>query len=258
MADQVTGGLSESLRLAQLEFPPIHKDKTNPHFKSEYASLDSIISGTRPALAKHGLVVHHEPADTATGVSVTAVLSHPASGQERCVTLGCDCNRANVQQIGSAITYLRRYTVAPLLGLTVDEDDDGNAAAPQQQAARPAAKPPAKPPAPKPAAPQTFAQPPGWPDTPAPELVAWINGMPSTAALAAAVGVLTAEPALTGNVREWEPVLTAIGATYKALTKNFKANRNTDLELKIKSELEALEMLKHVDQSLSEPQEATA
>ncbi len=149
-----TPDLDEALRLAQLEFPEIPKDKTNSHFGQRYSSLDAIVTGTRPALAKNKLVAYHVPEDTDEGVRVTAILRHTPSKQERAVSLSAICDRGRIQDMGSRITYLRRYTLGPLLGITPDEDDDGNAAAPTQArreptpaTTRPAtSKSPAKPP----------------------------------------------------------------------------------------------------------------
>lgn len=46
----------------------------------------------------------------------------------------------NAQQIGSAITYFRRYTLSSLLSLEIDEDDDGNKASQPVKTTPPAQK----------------------------------------------------------------------------------------------------------------------
>lgn len=156
-----TPDLDEALRLAQLEFPEIPKDKCNSHFNQRYSSLDAIVSVTRPSLAKNHLVAYHVPEDTEDGIRVTAVLRHTPSKQERTVSLSAICDRGRIQDMGSRITYLRRYTLGPLLGITPDEDDDGNAAAPTQRRNEPAQpQTPAKQPATTSKPPQPAKQPP--------------------------------------------------------------------------------------------------
>lgn len=116
----------------QSELVSIGKNDTNPHFKSKFASLDHIQLNIQSALSKHKL-----------GYMFTTV----DSGVQ-CTVFDNDGNRieftypANLtgtaQQVGSAITYAKRYALCAVLGLIVGgEDDDGNEA--QQQA--PAPKP---------------------------------------------------------------------------------------------------------------------
>ena len=115
----------EALAAAQRVFPEIPKDKINPHFKSKYASLDSIIRATRPALTENDLAMtqtfRHE-GDTAFIVST---LHHVTGTIESAVPI---FSEHSMQSLGSAITYARRYGLAGLLGVCADEDDDGNAA----------------------------------------------------------------------------------------------------------------------------------
>lgn len=127
-ATNTADGVEAALLAAQAEFPEIPKDKENTYYKTKYSSLDAIVSASRPALVKHGLLLTWSTEDTATGVKVTARLFHTQTKTKLENALSADCARTNVQQIGIAITYLRRYTCAPLLGITSDEDEDGNGA----------------------------------------------------------------------------------------------------------------------------------
>src|SRR5208282_5935403 len=72
------GKLVEALAAAQSEFLPIVKTKENPYFKSKYADLEDIISATRPALAKNGLVVFQllETAQDGKSVIIHTKLAH--------------------------------------------------------------------------------------------------------------------------------------------------------------------------------------
>jgi hypothetical protein len=118
----------EAFLAAQAEFPEIPKDKENPHFKSRYPSLDAIKTATRPALNKHGIITTERTIQENGRLAVTAILRHAKSKEEVTNTASIE-EAPTVQGIGSQITYLRRYALAPLLGICADEDDDGNAAA---------------------------------------------------------------------------------------------------------------------------------
>jgi hypothetical protein len=49
--------LYEALATAQSEFTQVSYDRTNPHFKSRYATLAAIEMATRPALNENGLAI---------------------------------------------------------------------------------------------------------------------------------------------------------------------------------------------------------
>ncbi len=125
--------LAAALAKAQGEIEPAPKDKINPHFKSRYADLASIMDACRGPLAKHGLaliqpVSLNSPAGT---VRVTTRLLH-ASGQWIEDELEMIPKDMSPQAMGSVITYGRRYGVSAMLAIVSDDDDDGNAAQPRQ------------------------------------------------------------------------------------------------------------------------------
>jgi hypothetical protein len=126
--------LAKALAAAQGELRNAPLDKKNTHFGQRYASLGSITDTVRPVLAKHGLAVTQLSGTPDGGkVSVSTVLLH-SSGEyirETMVVPG----GGNIQQAGSAITYMRRYALSALLGIVGDEDDDAEGAvAPQRPA----------------------------------------------------------------------------------------------------------------------------
>ena len=120
--------LSKALVKAQAEMPAVTMDATNPFFKSRYATLGAIIEATRPVLAKYGLAVSQFPvSDSESGmIGVETMLIHE-SGQWLSAQIAVKVEDKNPSQAaGSAITYLRRYSLAAVLGIYSDEDDDGN------------------------------------------------------------------------------------------------------------------------------------
>ena len=112
-----------ALAAFQAECPTIAKSETG--YGYNFASLDSILKVVNPLLAKHGLAFT-QPLD---GKSVKTVLFHIESGDtvESTVEIPQDVQLAKMNQfqvLGSAITYLRRYSLVSILGLVTDEDTD--------------------------------------------------------------------------------------------------------------------------------------
>ena len=120
-----TSTLNSALVAALGELRNLPKDKVNPHFKSKFTSLDSILDATRTVLAKHGLALSQEPVfeDGLAGV-VTRIIH--AGGECRESRLLLPLRDQSPQGAGGAITYARRYSAAAILGITSDEDLDGN------------------------------------------------------------------------------------------------------------------------------------
>lgn len=121
------GKLADALAKAQAEIKAIGKDRTNPHFKNRYATLDAILDGIRPTLAKHGLSVVQGVVTYGEGEAVETTLVH-SSGEWLRNHVPMKVGKQDAQGVGSALTYGRRYGVSALLALSTDEDDDGEAA----------------------------------------------------------------------------------------------------------------------------------
>lgn len=126
---KIEASLSSAMAAAFAEIEAATKSATNPHFKSKYADLGSVIDAIKPALIKHGLFFtqrcHGGSGDP--GVFVETVLHH-SSGEE--LSLGelfVPANKQDAQGFGSALTYARRYGLMTAFGVPA-EDDDGNAA----------------------------------------------------------------------------------------------------------------------------------
>lgn len=114
------------------------KDGKNPVFNSRYATLDSVIGAVREPLTDNGFaLVQDATTDMAQmTVSVTTRLLHDSGSELSSPPLSAMLKKEfsrdgkelppSVQQIGAAITYLRRYSLCPFLGVALDDDDDGN------------------------------------------------------------------------------------------------------------------------------------
>lgn len=121
--------VAEALAAAQGEMGVAREDSTNPHFKSKYADFSSHVDASRRVLAKHGLAVSQPTRVEGGQLFLDTVLLHK-SGQFFGSTFPVLIpNNATMQQVGSAITYARRYAYSSLVGTVSGEDDDGNASA---------------------------------------------------------------------------------------------------------------------------------
>ena len=118
--------IAPALLAAQKEINNASKDAKNPHFRSSYASLGSVIEAIKEPCNKHGIVILQTLAEGETGLHLSTRAIH-SSGQWIEDTAFSPLPKADPQGVGSATTYLRRYSLAALLCIT-QEDDDGNAA----------------------------------------------------------------------------------------------------------------------------------
>lgn len=137
--------LFEALATAQGKLENASKNSANPHFRSKYADLAEILNTVRPVFAAHGLSVVQFPSFDGTYVSVETIITHK-SGEWMSGIISAPVTKQDAQGVGSAVTYMRRYSLAAAAGVA-QEDDDANAAvsgkpqaAPQAVNARPNAK----------------------------------------------------------------------------------------------------------------------
>jgi len=121
------GGIVAALARAQATMENAPMNKTNPHFKSRYADLASIRDTVVPALAAEGIAVVQAIDVRGYGPAVVTKL---LMGEEE-ITSECPVvvgETYKPQEFGSALTYARRYSLAAIVGIAAEEDDDGNAA----------------------------------------------------------------------------------------------------------------------------------
>jgi DNA-directed RNA polymerase subunit RPC12/RpoP len=113
----------------QKDFKGMKPDATNPFFKSTYITLDGILETVRPILSKHGLAVLQEARGCDGSAVVKTYLIHESGESFTTDILEMKPSKPNdPQQMGSCITYAKRYQLAALLGICESIDDDGNTA----------------------------------------------------------------------------------------------------------------------------------
>lgn len=132
---ETIGKIASALVSFSAEVKSISHDSTNPHFKSQYTSLDHMIDETKPLLHKHGLTVMQFPGGDGEKVTVRTMVLHESGEWIESEPLTLKAVKTDPQGAGSAITYARRYSYAAALSLSLGDDDDGNGASTTPQGA---------------------------------------------------------------------------------------------------------------------------
>lgn len=118
--------LAKALAAAQADMENPTKNAVNPHFKSKYSDLAELVRVTRPVFSSHGLSVTQWIGYSDGLATVETMLTHE-SGEWLSNIATAPVSKKDPQGVGSAQTYLRRYSLAAL-AFVAQEDDDGHAA----------------------------------------------------------------------------------------------------------------------------------
>lgn len=136
-ANDAGRAFNAAMAAAKAEIPPIIKNrevdftsqKGRTHYRHE--DLAGIARIVDPILAKHGLSYRFRSSQDGPTLRVTCVMSH-ADGHSESNTLETkedhSGNKNPIQAVGSAATYLQRYTLKLALGLASSHDDDAQSA----------------------------------------------------------------------------------------------------------------------------------
>ena len=121
--------LTLALSIVQGKLTYAKKDSANPFFKSKYADLESVWDACRSLLADNGLAILQFPgiySELDKSMSLTTIISHK-SGEWISQEMSVPVTKPDSQGCGSCLSYMRRYSLAAVVGV-VQADDDGNAA----------------------------------------------------------------------------------------------------------------------------------
>lgn len=128
--------IATALAAAQINMGKALKQANNPHFRSKYADLGSVMDACLPALNERGIAVIQPTGENELGRFVETIMIHGESGEQLSCRVPLIVGKNDMQGYGSAVTYARRYGLMAMAGIA-PEDDDGNAAAkaaPKQEA----------------------------------------------------------------------------------------------------------------------------
>lgn len=97
------------------------KDGKNPHFKSSYLTLDSLLEKLLPTCNDLWVLVYHKTIDW----NVVTIVTDWKDNIESSFPIW---DTSNPQKVGSCITYAKRYNLGQIFNIMTDEDDDWNKA----------------------------------------------------------------------------------------------------------------------------------
>lgn len=130
-ANEARKAYHEAMAMFAANAPEIDKDKEVSFgtTKFSHATLGNVTRKIRHELSKWGLSASWGTSQNGGQISVTCKITHKKGHSEQ-TTLSAAADTSGsknaIQAIGSAITYLERYTLLALTGLaTSDQDDDG-------------------------------------------------------------------------------------------------------------------------------------
>ena len=103
------------------------KDGKNPHYKSTYATLSSVINACNKPLADNNLSIQQELGRITKNQTIIVVtrLSHAESGEWIETDTEAPLKNKDIHVLMSTFTYCRRNAISALLNIPV-EGDDGN------------------------------------------------------------------------------------------------------------------------------------
>jgi len=115
-----------SLVAALAELDNVKANKINPAFKAKYVSLDALLDAIKPVLLDHDLALIQTLVSQEGKVGVSTAFLHASGERFEFGTLLVKADGLTAQQIGGAITYVRRMSIQTACGVSVDSDTDGN------------------------------------------------------------------------------------------------------------------------------------
>ena len=121
--------LSKALAKFQENVKQPLKDKNNPFFKSKYVPLENVVEAITQEAPKHGLSFVQWALNDDTGrVGVATMLMHESGEFIEFDPVHMKADKETAQGAGALISYLKRYSLSAVFGITSDQDDDGNSA----------------------------------------------------------------------------------------------------------------------------------
>jgi hypothetical protein len=128
--------LKKELIQALNELQNLEPTAINPHFASRYTPLAKVLEAVKPVLQKHGLAISQKTKTEVVEGKIVVFVKTQILDESGVVTetewtgLEVPNDGNSAQKAGAVITYLRRYTLASILAIATDEDDDANSAGP--------------------------------------------------------------------------------------------------------------------------------
>ena len=122
--------IAVALLKVQQTMKSVTKDSTNPYYKSKYADINSFLDVAVPALNANGIILLQPASHDERGHLVETFLMHDSGEFIASEPMHLELNKPDMQQLGSAITYARRYSLQSLLAMAASDDDANEATRP--------------------------------------------------------------------------------------------------------------------------------
>lgn len=119
--------ISKAMAMFQKEVKQPLKDADNPFFKSKYVPLENVVESIHAIAPKHGLSFAQYPLNDDRGrVGVATLLMHESGEWIKFPPVFFEAEKQTPQGYGALITYIKRYALSAIFGITSDQDDDAN------------------------------------------------------------------------------------------------------------------------------------
>lgn len=144
--------LAKSLAIFQTKVKQPLKDANNPFFKSKYVPLQNVVQAVTETAGELGLSFIQYPVNEENKIGVITLLMHESGQYIETDPIFTHIAKQDPQAVGSAISYMKRYSLSAVFGITADLDDDAESAMdrsnstqqPRQQYQRPQQQSPAQ------------------------------------------------------------------------------------------------------------------
>ncbi len=129
---ETIGKIAAAVATASADIGAAKKDAKNPHFKCDYATLESAINASKFTLQAQGVFVVQSPGELSQAGALRIVTRLVHSSGEWIETV-CDIplQKKDAQGVGSAVTYGRRYGLMSALNMPASDDDGNEASKPE-------------------------------------------------------------------------------------------------------------------------------
>lgn len=128
---QVPIAIAKAIIAIQKDLKPLTKSAENSEYGSSFVPLSEVYPKALELLNKYNLATMQWPVSKEDKSYLVTVLFND-SGDSITGSIELYTPRKDLQAVGSAITYARRYGIMSILGMVGEDDDDGNKAAGRQ------------------------------------------------------------------------------------------------------------------------------
>lgn len=125
-SSETIGDLAKALAKFQGEVKQPKKDKSNPFFKSTYVDLAGVVDAITETASKNGIsFMQHALTNDNGEVGIVTIVLHESGEYIESSPIFAKPTKPGPQEVGSVLTYLKRYSLASAFGITSEVDDDG-------------------------------------------------------------------------------------------------------------------------------------